>query len=129
VVDAYAQAGLGPVPVNFSGKADDPRYFNKRSEMWFRMRDWIRAGGCLPNVPELARELVAPTYTFQGGKFRLEEKEHVKSRLGHSTDYSDSLALTFHSEDVPAESPIEAWKRKQGSYKLEYEFDPFDDDR
>ena len=34
------------------------------------MADWIKAGGALPNSPELARELTTPTYTFFKGKLR-----------------------------------------------------------
>ena len=53
VIDAIGQAGMAPVPVNFSGKPDDGRYFNRRAEMWFRMAEWVRTGGALPNDRDL----------------------------------------------------------------------------
>ncbi len=82
--------------VGFAGKADDPRYFNKRSEMHFRLAEAIKTGGlCLPRDDTLARELTAPTYYFQGDKMRLEEKEQIKKRLGTSPDRADALALTY----------------------------------
>lgn len=101
VIDAYLTAGQSALPVNFSGKAIDPRYFNKRSEMWFEMAKWVKKGGALPNIPELVKELTAPTYIFQNGKFRLEEKEQIKKRLGFSPDYADALALTFALPEMP----------------------------
>ena len=46
--DSMLQAGLTPMPVNFAGKADDPRYLNRRAEMHFRLAQWVKRGGWLP---------------------------------------------------------------------------------
>lgn len=101
VIDSCILAGLSPVPINFSGKADDPRYLNKRAEMYFRLAEWVKLGGALPRIPELKRELTAHTYWFNKGKFQLEEKDQIKDKLnGQSPDYSDALALTF-AVDMP----------------------------
>jgi hypothetical protein len=70
--------------------------------MWFLLRDWVRAGGSLPKDDQLLRELTAPTYTFHGGKFRLEEKDKIKARLGSSPDRGDALALTLAIPDTPS---------------------------
>jgi len=86
---------LDVTPVVYNAKAQDARYFNKRSEMWIRMRDWIKKGGQLPNDPGLAEELMMPKLIFHGGVFRLEEKEQIKARLGRSPDKADALAQTF----------------------------------
>lgn len=102
VEDSLIQAGQSPIPVNFAGKAIDPRYFNKRSEMWYLMAEWVKRGGALPNDPILRRELTAPTYTYHQGKFRLEEKDQIKKRLGFSPDRADALALTFALPDLPS---------------------------
>lgn len=93
VVDALLQAGGSPHEIHFSGKPIDPAYLNKRAEMWFNMAEWIRRGGILPNLPELARELTAPQYTFVNGKFQLEPKDQIKERLGFSPDLADSLCF------------------------------------
>lgn len=95
VVDAMRQVGRDPIEVYFSGKALDPRYFNKRSEMWFEMAKWVKAGGSLPDDKELLEELAAATYTFQGDKFRLCDKDDIKEAIGRSPDKADALALTF----------------------------------
>lgn len=127
VCDFLRVHGASPVEVNFSGKAQDPRYFNARSEMWFRMAEWVKNGGCLPRNDQLRKELVAPTYTFQGGKFRLEDKDHIKKRLGYSPDFADALALTFFLPDIPGRADIppeiaSLLQRETG--KVSYENDP-----
>lgn len=101
-IDSMIQGGMSPVPVNFAGRADDPRHFNKRSEILFRCAEWVKRGGCLPRVPALVREMTEVRYSFQNGKFRVEEKEQVKRRLGFSTNYFDALALTFSWAEMPA---------------------------
>ncbi len=93
---------LDITPIVYNAKANDKRYFNKRTEMWVRMRDWIRKGGCLPKDPQLSEELMMPKLIFHGGVFRLEEKEQIKSRLGRSPDKADALAQTFADVEQPS---------------------------
>ena len=100
-VDQLVRMNSHPHPIHFAGKATDPRYFNKRTEMWFLMAEWVKAGGALPNVPELIGELTTPTYAFKGDKLILEPKERIKARLGRSPDYADALALTFAAPVQP----------------------------
>jgi hypothetical protein len=95
VIDALIQHGRAPTPVNFSGSPIDERYLNKRAEVWFLLAEWIKTGGKLPNTQEIIAEMTAPTYEFNRGRFKLEEKEQIKSRLGFSPDVADALALTF----------------------------------
>jgi phage terminase large subunit len=103
VVDALDQfPHIDVTPVHYSSKAQDQRYFNKRTEMWMRMRDWVRKGGVLPKDPMLAEELCAVKFFTNGGKIRLEEKDQVKSRLGRSPDRADALAQTFADVEQPS---------------------------
>ena len=127
VIDSLIQYGLSPMEVNFSGKALDPRYFNKRSEMWFEMAEWVKRGGCLPNDPQLKRELTAPQYILQNGKFRLEEKDQIRKRLGFSPDKADALALTFALPDQPA-AVITPYGQHQAG-KMLSEYDPYGEER
>ena len=101
VVDSMIQAGYSPIPVNASGKADDPRYFNKRSEMHFRFSEWVKRGGCLPKVPRLKAEITAISYTFVNGKFRIVEKDQIKDVLGYSPDFVDAICQTFAWAEMP----------------------------
>ena len=102
VIDNLLAAGHNPIGIQFHGPAIDPRYRNRRAEMWFGLADWIRRGGALPPLPELVGELTTPTYSFVNGKIMLEDKDQIKKRLGRSPDLADALALTFALPDQPA---------------------------
>lgn len=127
VIDSLIQAGHSPLEVSASGKAIDPRYLNKRAEIWFVMAEWVKRGGALPDDPELARELTAPTYTFQNGKFVIEPKEQIKKRLGFSPDKADALGLTFAMPELPRAHSLSGLK--DGPGKLKHDYDPFAEDR
>lgn len=101
VIDNLIAAGYSPLGIQFHGAPIDPRYRNRRAEMWCEMAEWIRRGGAIPAMPELAKELTAPTYTFVNGKIQLEEKDQIKKRIGKSPDLADALALTFSMPDQP----------------------------
>ena len=122
VIDSLGfMPNLDVTPVVYNAKAQDSRYFNKRTEMWVRMRDWIRKGGALPADPELTQELLMPKIYFHGGVFRLEEKEQIKKRLGRSPDRADALAQTF--ADVEQPSFFASYEAPLGGKK----FDHYDD--
>lgn len=123
VIDAMIQGGYSPQEIHFSGKAIDSRYLNKRAEMWFNMADWVKRGGALPKINELAKELCAPTYTFVGGKFQLEPKDQIKERLKYSPDMADALALTFALPEMPRARTLPG----QDQSRLKHDYDPFDD--
>jgi phage terminase large subunit len=95
VVDAMRQLGHRVIGVQFGGRATDYRFFNKRSEMYFELAEWVKAGGQLPDDRELKEELCATTFVYQGDKFRLVEKEMIKTQIGRSPDKADALAMTF----------------------------------
>jgi phage terminase large subunit len=94
-IDYLTNLGRTPIEVQFAGKPSDPKYFNKRAEIWFEMTEAIKSGTVLPNIPEIVAELTTPTYTFKGDKLIIEEKEQVKLRLGRSPDLADALACTY----------------------------------
>lgn len=95
VIDAMRQLGSDVVGVQFAGRPNDYRYFNKRSEMFFEMAKWVKEGGALPKDDKLKEELCAITYVYQKDKFRIVEKELIKDAIGRSPDRADALALTF----------------------------------
>jgi hypothetical protein len=123
VIDCMLQAGYSPIGVCASGKATDPRYYNKRAELWFAMAEWVKKGGCLPNIPALTAELTVPTYSFKDGKFIMEPKEKLKEpkRLGRSPDLADALCQGFSLPDMPAANPFT--KAQQG--RVVHDYDPF----
>lgn len=102
VFDHLAFLGWGylMVAVDFGGAPTDPRFLNKRAEMWWNMSEWLRKRPCgVPNDVVLAKELPGPRFSFKVSgkqtKFVLESKEDMKSRGLSSPNRADSLALTF----------------------------------
>ena len=124
VIDKMIAYGHSPEGIQFHGKAIDPRFKNRRAEMWIKMSEWVKKGGCLPNIPELIGELTAPTYWFQNGVMVLEPKDQIKERLGRSPDLADALALTFAVPDLPAK--IDQRLNKMHG-KMKSSWDPMDD--
>jgi hypothetical protein len=96
VIDRLRQLGHDVIEVHFGGKAIDTRYLNKRAEMWFEMREWIKLGASIPNLVSLKQDLAAPIYWFDSaGRIQLEPKDDIKKRGLPSPDLGDALAVTF----------------------------------
>jgi len=103
VIDNLITANYAAIPVNYAGKAIDPRYKNVRAEMWMKGAEAIKNGAALPNIPEMVGELTEPTYTFVNGVFQLEDKDMVKARIGRSPDYADAYFQTYALPDMPGD--------------------------
>ncbi len=101
VLSYLKAAGYNPVPIQMAGKPTDARFYNKRAECWFKMREHVRAGGCLPNLPEAVAEFTTTEYTMKDGKLLLQPKDLVKKRLGRSPDIADATSTTFALPDSP----------------------------
>ena len=99
VIDRLRQLAYDPIEVPFGGRAIlDQQYVNRRSEMWWTMREWVCSVGAIPNDPMLKSELSTPIYWYDAqGRKVLEPKDEIKKRLqgGASPDLADALALTF----------------------------------
>jgi hypothetical protein len=120
-VDYLRASGHSPFAVQFDKPSVNPRYANRRAEMWLTMTEWVKESGCLPDLPELISELTAPTYFFNNGKFQIEAKDQIKKRLGKSPDLADALALTFATADAPAGLRLPGMNRP----KVRKEYDPY----
>lgn len=82
--------------VHFNESAlEDSKFANVRTEMWWKIREWLLTDVALPDNEDWGRDLCAPQYRFEGDKIRLEKKEEIKKRIGRSPDMGDALALTF----------------------------------
>ena len=129
VIDRLRQLGYDVTEVAFGGKATYPNLFvNKRTEMWWAVKEWLEAGGSIPDELTLKVELSTPTYSYDTvGRRVLESKDEIKKRLqgGGSPDIADALALTF-SFAVSKQLPREVRDRitKRGSDYDPYEREP-----
>lgn len=121
-IDCLTQLGRRATGVAFSGSPSEPRYANKRSEMYFAAAEWIRQGGQLPGsdvagMGEFTAAMTRTTYSFRGDRLLLEPKEMVKARIGRSPDFADAFALTFAHPVAPS-------VRGNAAHRAEY--DPFE---
>lgn len=103
VVDRLRQLGHSVVEVNAGERPyDEETYFNKRAEMWDRMRKWLKAGADIPNDTDLRQGLIGLEYGFTDAKsgelLRLERKADMKRRGLNSPDEGDSISMTFAEE-------------------------------
>ena len=118
VIDKLRQMGYDVTEVAFGGKPSKPRYLNKRAEMWVEMRDWLQAGGAIPNDVSLKQDLAAPTYAFDvQDRLQLESKDDLKARGLPSPDLGDALALTF-AFPVRKERSLMREAARQGGVRL-----------
>lgn len=103
VVDRLRQLGFDIVGVNAGVKPyEEETYYNKRAEMWDRMRIWLKSGADIPHDTELRTALIGLEYGFTDAKtgelLRLERKQDMKKRGLDSPDEGDALAMTFAEE-------------------------------
>lgn len=100
---------------------EDRKHYNRRAEVWWRMRDWLVEGGCLPKHQfgrgedefdaELEADLTGIEYGYDNReRVQLEKKEDMKERGLASPDGGDSLAITFASTVQPKVRKKETWK-------------------
>ncbi len=119
-IDQLSLLNRSAIGVGFAERAEDRRYFNRRAEMYFRMAEWVKRGGALPDEPDLVAELSATTYSFKGDALLLEPKETIKAKLLRSPDLADALALTFAATVAPRRvGPVIPRKAEAADY------DPF----
>ena len=128
VIDRLRQLSYDVIEIPFGGKAMKPeQYINRRSEMWWLMKQWIEDGGAIPNDVALKQELATPIYWYDNvGRRVLESKDQIKKRLqgAGSPDLADALALTFAlpvAKKVPEDIYIK--RRKVSTQKADY--DPY----
>lgn len=115
VIDRLRQLGHRITEVPFGGSAlQDKRFVNRRAEMWYGVREWLKSGGRLVEDECLKAELTAPTYSFDAsGRIKLEPKEEIKARLNRSTDLADALALTFAAPMALPEVAASLWRESK----------------
>ena len=74
------------MPMAFgSGARDKQRFRNKRTEMFWTLRELLETDAvALPDDEDLVADLSALTYQFtQDGKLALDGKDEIRKRLGH----------------------------------------------
>ena len=127
VIDRLRQLNVPVAEIAFGGRPDRLKFndettpaANKRAEMWAAVRAWLKAGGALPDDPELEAELTQVEYGFNArDELQLERKEDMKARGLSSPDIADALALTFAYEVAPRNERA----ARGGGVVVEHEYD------
>ena len=128
VVDRCRQLQLPVFGIDFGSDPDsgDPSaaYYNKRAEMWGKLRDWL-PHGMIDDDAELKVNLTAVEYGYKLRNGRdcilLERKKDMKARGLASPDDADALALTFAHPVAPSDHTAQLSHRP----RHQVEYDPF----
>jgi len=96
VVDRCRQLGLDVIEVNFGSKATQSGMFNMRSQMWYNLKEALKAGVRLPDDEDLRTDLTSLEYGYTTNNLlKLESKDDAKKRGLSSPDLADAMALTY----------------------------------
>lgn len=107
VVDYLRHNHYNVIEVHGAEKAaDDLAYFNRRCEMWARMKEWIRHPDTSLKVDAFADELMLDLtgleYAYDiKNRLKLESKDELRKRGLPSPDIADALSLTFATTIAP----------------------------
>jgi len=128
VIDRLRQLKYDVIEIPFGGKAMKPdQYINRRSEMWWLMKQWVEEGGAIPNDIALKQELATPIYWYDNvGRRVLESKDQIKKRLqgAGSPDLADALALTF-ALPVAKKQPEDIYIKRRKAATQKTDYDPY----
>lgn len=96
VVDRLRQLNFSVVDVNGGNSSLNPRFLNKRAEMWWEMKEFVEGVCELPKDHRLKEELTCVEYDYTDkGRIRLDRKSDIFDEYGFSPDRADALAMTF----------------------------------
>ena len=85
-------------PVVFNAGDPSGKYRNVRSALWYGLRAWLQAGGCIRDDPGLVRTICAARVRMQadraGDRVQVDTKESVRRAAGRThLDEVDALML------------------------------------
>jgi len=104
VTDRLSELGVDVRPFKGGSRANDSeKYFNKRAEAWWTLREAFRSGDIhineVPEADEMKAQLTALSYDFKSdGRIYIESKKDAKRRGIKSPDRGDSMAMAFTSD-------------------------------
>lgn len=100
--------GVGPSDGTAARSKDGANFafVNQRAEMFWRLREGISPDNpnpiALPPGQEIFVQLCSIHYEIVKGGVKVEAKEDIISRIGHSPDEADAIALTCMAPNNPA---------------------------
>lgn len=84
------------------------QYYRLRDELWHRLRDWLKAGGMIPDDQELKEELLKASVFFdpREGKLKITEAKKMKNGIGRSLDKAYSVMMSLAPVPVVKSSKV-----------------------
>lgn len=83
------------ISVDSTDRTGQLTFFNKRAEMWWKLREALdpETGDelAIPDDRELLSDLTAPRWKLTARGIKIEPKDDIKDRIGRSPDLGDSL--------------------------------------
>jgi hypothetical protein len=108
---------------NASDKSGRLKFFNLRSEVWWKLREELDpvndTGIALPPDPELLADLAAPKWSMAGMAVKVESRDDIKERIGRSPDCASALILA--RMETPKLDLIKKAQRADNSAVLDYD--------
>jgi hypothetical protein len=100
IYDRLREMGHGEIVVGCNAGSkplNSQKYYNKRSEMWGELKEWLNDEPCqIPDSDSLHADLCGLKYKYDSNsRLRMESKEDAKKRGVRSPDEADALCLTF----------------------------------
>ena len=128
VWDLLDEWGYDVTGVWFQSPADDPTlYFNKRTEMWGKMKLSLENGLCIPDDQELIDDLTGPFIGFSSKEqFQLESAEDMKGKERNlaSPDNAMATALTYA---YPVAHKQKKYAKRGQNQQGKTDYNPFDE--
>lgn len=79
-----------------------PGYAQLRDQIWFALRDWIKAGGSFPPDEDTHGDVIAPVYKFNArGRYKVSSKDEIRELISRSPDRADALGLSVYTPPPP----------------------------
>lgn len=104
-------------------EADQELYINKRAEMYYKLKKWLKTGGEIVEHPNTKDELKTIKFKRNGkGKIQIMPKVDMKKKYGYkSPNDADALALTF----LRSIQTVNQEEQEKRSAQSDIDFDPF----
>ena len=108
-----------------SDKSGRLRFFNQRSELWWRMREALDPandmGVALPPDKDLMVELCTPTWQMSGLVIKVASREEIYDKIRRSVDRAVAVILAM------IDTPKRPKGRTSSSAAVRREYDPYSD--
>lgn len=100
-VNTVDRLGLKLIEVNAGEEpTDKKRYFNKRAEMFWRAREWIKSGGKLSNDQRWYQLAQVKYRATSRGTIQIMPKDTMRKNGIASPDVADGFSMTFYDPMV-----------------------------